>query len=182
MGIWDLIYEHPSYFSPHSLAAAFQGAGFRVLEIDEQFGGQFLTIEAAPLAADSQDAFNVPDFARLAQDVAAFGENYRQKVQLWRERLEQFKAADQRVVVWGVGSKGVTFLNVLKNSSNIEVAIDLNPRKHGMFVAGSGQAIHPPEFLRDYRPEVVLIMNANYEPEIRATLAGMGLAPQIYLA
>lgn len=182
LGIWDLIYEHPSYFSPHSLAAAFQGAGFRLLEIGERFGGQFLTIESAPVATDFRDSFDVPGFARLAQDVAAFGENYRQKVQLWRERLEQFKAADQRLAVWGVGSKGVTFLNVLASHSNIEHVIDLNPRKHGMFVAGSGQEIHPPEFLRDYRPEVVLIMNANYEQEIRATLEGMGLAPQIFLA
>ena len=45
-GIWDLIYEHRSYFSPLSLARIFWGCGFEPLEIQETYGKQFLTIHA----------------------------------------------------------------------------------------------------------------------------------------
>jgi hypothetical protein len=43
--------------------------------------------------------------------VAAY-ENYERMVESWH-RLEQHKAG-QKVVIWGGGSKGMTFLNCLK--------------------------------------------------------------------
>jgi len=38
-----------------------------------------------------------------------------------------------------------------------------------------------PDFLREYRPDVVIIMNPIYEKEITLSLAEMGLYPQILL-
>jgi 2-polyprenyl-3-methyl-5-hydroxy-6-metoxy-1,4-benzoquinol methylase len=51
LGIWDLIYEHCSYFTVQSLTALFQNAGFRVLNTGVEFDNQFLWIEAAPCPA-----------------------------------------------------------------------------------------------------------------------------------
>ena len=43
-----------------------------------------------------------------------------------------------------------------------------------MFLAGSGQQIVAPEFLKAYRPDVVVAMNAVYRDEIqRAYRAGL---------
>lgn len=178
MGIWDIIYEHCSYFSPHSLAYLFREIGFEVLDISAVFGDQFLTIETrlatGPLGAQSQES--------IESLVDAFAENYRLKVESWQARLAQIDRDGRKAVVWGAGSKGVTFLNILKTKDMISYVVDINPRKEGMFVAGSGQKIVPPEFLKDYQPDVVIIMNGNYQDEIRQTLTGLGLNSEILLA
>lgn len=47
MGIWDLIYEHYSYFTRASLETIFRRCGFSVLDSGVAFHGQFLWIEAS---------------------------------------------------------------------------------------------------------------------------------------
>ena len=42
LGIWDLIYEHCSYFSVPSLREVFRACGFTVKELHELYEGQFL--------------------------------------------------------------------------------------------------------------------------------------------
>ncbi len=46
--IWDIIYEHYSYFSPRSLAYILQRAGFRPAETRSEFAGQYLSVDASP--------------------------------------------------------------------------------------------------------------------------------------
>ena len=45
-GIWDIIYEHVSYFTPSSLVRVFQGAGFMVCCTEAAFDDQYLLLEA----------------------------------------------------------------------------------------------------------------------------------------
>src|SRR3546814_19519297 len=52
LSVWDIIYEHVSYFTPNSLSRAFALAGYAVRHLEEAFGGQFLWIEAVPAQAD----------------------------------------------------------------------------------------------------------------------------------
>jgi len=51
LGIWDIIYEHFSYFTEKSLTTLFHNAGFRVLGTGVEYDNQFLWIEAAPCPA-----------------------------------------------------------------------------------------------------------------------------------
>jgi hypothetical protein len=54
--------------------------------------------------------------------------------------------ARPEVVLWGGGSKGVAFLTTLGQSlDDIAYAVDINPIKHGTFMAGTGQEIIAPE-------------------------------------
>lgn len=183
LGIWDLIYEHVSYYSPYSLAYLFEQCGFEVLAINETFGGQFVTIEAK-LAGKTAVPYQFPETEQkiFNQDVANFAANFNEKVAYWQGILLPLAQADKRVVIWGSGSKGVTFVNTMAKDANIQYAVDINPRKEGMFVAGSGQEIVAPEFLRGYRPDVVIIMNRNYETEIGDMLHSLGLDAQIFIA
>jgi SAM-dependent methyltransferase len=57
LGIWDLIYEHFSYFSPDSLVKVFQSSGFIVTGVSESFKGQFLILDAASGKQSFQDIF-----------------------------------------------------------------------------------------------------------------------------
>jgi SAM-dependent methyltransferase len=180
LGIWDIIYEHCSYFSPASLVHLFEMAGFETLDVRDEFGGQFLAIEARP-ASDgvSLSARARLDFDRMMRDVTAFSDNYRAKEMHWRTRLTDLAQQSRRVVVWGAGSKGVTFLNIFRDQGAIEYVVDINPRKQGKYVAGSGQQVVEPAFLRSYQPDVVIVMNAIYIDEIRRMLDALGVAAAV---
>jgi len=81
---------------------------------------------------------------------------------------------NQKIVVWGGGSKGVMFLNTF---DEISYAVDINPRKQGKYIAGSGQMIMPPTFLKEYNADLVIIVNSTYEREIKQMVGDMGIMP-----
>jgi SAM-dependent methyltransferase len=181
MGIWDLIYEHCSYFSGPSLAVLFSACGFVPKGQSDLYDGQFLGIDLAPGNPAGEPAPNVRGrVAAITRDVVAFAENYRRKVEGWRSTFAAH-AKGRKLVVWGGGSKGVMFLNTLK-PEKVEYMIDINPRKHGMYVAGTGQKIVGPEFLREYKPDTVVIMNPIYRDEIGRQLEGLGVKAEILVA
>jgi hypothetical protein len=182
-GIWDLIYEHCGYFTPTSLSEAFRLAGFRPDRVEAVFGNQFLTIEATPVST----MMDAP--ARLAEEVTCvetavgrFSETYRAETSRWKDLLQSIAESGRRAVIWGAGSKGVSFLNTVDTENTIEHAVDLNPLKHGMFVAGSAQRIVGPEALVPSPPEVVIVMNPNYSGEISAMLDDLGIAADVLSA
>ncbi|NLD73931.1 MAG: methyltransferase, partial [Chloroflexi bacterium] len=111
----------------------------------------------------------------LERFVGAFGAHYTERVATWRGRMAELAGASRRVVVWGVGSKGVTFLNALGPDAPIDCVVDINPRKEGMYVAGTGQRIIAPEALREVRPDVIIIMNPAYREEIGRQAEALGL-------
>jgi hypothetical protein len=69
------------------------------------------------------------------------------------------------------------FLNKFRNLAAIDYVVDVNPHKHGKFVSGSGQEIVAPEFLKEYRPDVIFLANLNYREEIGRQVRDLGLEP-----
>ena len=47
---------------------------------------------------------------------------------------------------------------------------------------GTGQQIVAPEYLKDYCPDVVILTNGYYASEVRQTLSGLGLTPELLVA
>lgn len=183
LSIWDIIYEHCSYFSPLSLANVFESCGFDILELNETFGHQFLAIEASPIKNGNASWLNqLDDINRISSDVNIFFKNYQNKMQTWRYHLKNIEKAGKRAVVWGAGARGVSFLNMLKIRKQIEYLVDINPNKNGKYIAGTGQKIVSPEFLRDYEPNVIILMNPMYKNEIRQRVKNLGLATEFLSA
>lgn len=89
--------------------------------------------------------------------------------------MKNLSAAGRRVVLWGGGAKCVSFLQAAAGTCSIPYVVDINPRKHRQFVPGSGAEIVPPEFLIQFRPDVLIVMNPIYRNEIQATLDELGL-------
>ena len=183
LGLWDIIYEHCSYFTSESLANLFLRAGFEPMEIAERYDGQFLTIEAQP---GHDDVKPVSDckwaVANIQHLIDNFQNVYREKVNSWRRTLSDLKSQNSRIVIWGAGSKGVTFVNNLNISNKeIEYIVDVNPRKCGKFVPGTAQCIVNPDFLREYRPDTIIIMNPIYQSEIQATINEFDIITQFLL-
>ncbi len=180
LGIWDLIYEHCSYFTPSSLRRVFSDSGFRILDQGHAFAGQFLYVEGMPSQTLGAGADRGGDGVEaVSADVDAFSDNYRSKVSEWGSRLRDAKEAGTKAVVWGAGSKGVTFLNVFGDLGAIDYVVDLNPHKHGRFVPGTGQQVVSPDFLKEYKPDQVIVMNEVYLTEIEAMLSDMGLDVEV---
>ena len=44
-----------------------------------------------------------------------------------------------------------------------------------MYVAGTGQKIVSPDFLKSYQPDVVIVMNPIYQVEIQQMIEDMGI-------
>jgi SAM-dependent methyltransferase len=176
-GIWDIIYEHCGYFSPSSLRRVFELAGFQVNEVDESFNGQFLVVHAEVSCPPSATAPVDPELAGLASE---FARAYEKKVAEWHKVLGQAHAKAERVVAWGAGSKGNTFLNVV--GKDVAAIVDINPKKHGKFVAGTGQPIVAPEELASSPPNTVVIMNPVYQAEIAACLNELGIQSRLLVA
>lgn len=112
---------------------------------------------------------------------AEFSSTHQKRIDEWKYKLERFKYSGKRIVVWGAGSKGVTFLNAIKPKNQIHYIVDINPRKQNMFVAGTAQQIVPPVFLQDYRPDIILIMNPLYRDEISMLASNMNLTAELVL-
>lgn len=181
-GIWDLIYEHCSYFSSDSLSYLFSNCGFGIEKVDKYFNGQFLGIETLPLTTNSNfnvDELNKRKFSNLAEQ---FSEKFKLKLNDWSNKIKNLNKEGKKIVVWGGGSKGVTFMNMLNNENPIEYVVDINPRKEGMFAAGTGQKYVMPSFLENYKPDAVVIMNSIYESEIKATLQSFDINAEILIA
>jgi hypothetical protein len=179
LAVWDIIYEHCSYFTAPSLRRLFEAVGFTVLQTHTAFENQFLCLEAAPRPPLADSRGDEPLRAELATDVETFEQRLCEKTRAWSESVARLLDDGRRLAVWGAGSKAVTFLNLIEPARRIDYVVDVNPRKHGAYVAGTGQPIVGPEFVQRARPDTVLVMNAAYTAEIRDTLAGLGIVAEV---
>ena len=157
----DIVYEHCSFFNPVSLSYLVRQHGFAVESFRHTFGGQYMWLEAR----------RSPDARTLAQSYCA---HEKQMVSEWSARL----SAGGTFYVWGAGAKGVAFLNLLDPDCRyVKGVIDINPKKQGRFLSGTGHRIESPEALRREQGNVqVIVMNENYLGEIRALLEKLGIA------
>ena len=85
--------------------------------------------------------------------------------------------------LWGAGAKCVAFLQLLDPLRKyITKIIDINPKKQGMFIAGSGHEIVAPEYLKKINEKIYLIvMNENYLEEIKECVSRMGINQVSYM-
>jgi hypothetical protein len=180
---WDIYYEHCSYFSAASMSRLFQDCGFHVTRVATGYDDQYLMIECRPSPADAPKPQRIAenDIADLRRLVNAFSTQVEETRRQWQTSIRNMHAAGKRVVLWGGGSKAVAFLTTIGIENEIEYTVDINPFRQGMFMAGTGQEIVGPEFLRDYRPDVVVLMNPIYEREVRVSLSNLGLTPVLMM-
>jgi SAM-dependent methyltransferase len=173
---WDVYYEHCAYFSPRSLAHVFQNAGFEILRVSTSYDDQYLTIEARPttLETTSLRRNDDRDAEDLAKSVASFAEAAKRGAANWAAKIRATARSGGRTVLWGSGSKAVAFLSSVGADQEVDYLVDINPFRHGKFVPGSGKQIVGPEFLSDYRPDLVIAMNPIYRAEIARDLERLG--------
>ncbi len=177
---WDVYYEHCSYFSLGTLARLFRLCRFDILEIRRDFDDQYLWVMARPCRGTSSAHLEIEDdLAELARDVNEFRSTHSQRIRQWRERFCEISGSGRRLTVWGAGSKCVSFLTTLGITTEIQYVVDINPHKQGKYLPGTGHQVVKPEFLKEYRPEIVVLMNPIYCGEVRQHLDAMGVAADL---
>jgi SAM-dependent methyltransferase len=180
VAFWDVYYEHCSYFSLGSLARLFRLCKFGITYLSKDFDDQYLLIEARPVRETSDKILETEEKVEdTAKYVKHFSAHYRDKMAHWKSRMREIHADQRRAVIWGSGSKCVSFLTTLGIKDEIEYVVDVNPYRHGKFIPGAGKKIMPPGFLKEYKPDVTIVMNPVYCNEIRRMLADMGVATDV---
>ena len=151
---FDIFYEHVNYFRLGDFDRIFG----RVIKSGRLFGGQYLyaiadlaslrdpaEVGSAPEVSIPTDFFNGIDAATGKADKGS------------------------RQVVWGGAAKGVMFAHhAQERGVKLDFAIDINPAKQSMYLAGTGLQVFSP-LLGLERLSVgdnVFVMNSNYFPEI----------------
>jgi SAM-dependent methyltransferase len=176
LSVWDIIYEHCSYFTFSSLERVFTLSGFDVLDLYESYKGQFLGIEALPSDGQGRPGKRSEDnLQEIAKEVDSFVDNIHKQRESWQKNLEGLRITGKKMVLWGAGARGVSFLNMLRVENQVQYVVDINPQKHGKYIAGTGQQIVPPEFLRTYKPNILILTNAIYKNEIQKTVKSLGI-------
>ena len=61
-------------------------------------------------------------------------------MQIWRRKLSELNEQEKKAVIWGGGSKGVSFLNFLEIHEQIKYVVDINPHKQGNYIPVTGPA------------------------------------------
>lgn len=177
---WDIYYEHCSYFSCGSLARLFRASGFEVVELGLDFDDQYVMLIARPARQATRATFPIEgDLERLTRSVERFRTGVRDRIQGFRSQVADRKSAGQRLAIWGSGSKCVSFLSTVGISEQIDAVIDINPFRHGKFLAGSGKMVSSPESLLRQPVDAILVMNPIYCGEIGAQLTEMGVSAEL---
>jgi hypothetical protein len=179
---FDTIYhEHFSYLSFTVAREIFAAHGLRVFDVERlpTHGGSLRIF-----AAHRSDPRPESDAAAaLAREESADGFRTITRYRPFAERVEETKRAllefligarraGRTVAAYGAPGKGNTLLNYCGIRADfVDYAVDRNPYKHGRFTPGTHIPIHPPERLRETRPDYILILPWNLKDEIVAQLA-----------
>lgn len=183
--LWDAIYEHPSHFTGASLRRVLDSAGFEGTRTGGGYGGQFLWAESwrglqagegtAGTSGLRAAATRPAGVDAVLAAAGGFQQRAARLVEHWNHRLSELEAAGERVAVWGAGSKGVTFLNLVTASRTVAAVVDINPRKRHHHVPGTGHRVVAPEDLAPSPPHHVLVLNSLYRDEVRNRLTELGI-------
>lgn len=159
--LFDYIYEHCSYFSDSFLPVLFKMAGLEIITFKHTFGGQYLSI----IAKVSQDN-KATKYLYSAKEGNSFAQT--------KYKVEQYLSLEvsQNICLWGAGGKGTMFCNLFDpNRRIIAGVIDINEKKQGCFIPGTGHPIFSPEILKKEKIHLIIVMNGNYFAEIQSMVS-----------
>jgi hypothetical protein len=136
-----------------------------VERIDRRFGDQYRPRSTGARVRHRRPLAAIADFVdRAREGVAALAARLAAAGRL----LTEAHGAGARVALWGAGAKGVAFLTLL--SGRVDVVVDINPRKRGHYMPGSGIRVDGPDALAEDPPELVFVLNPMYAGEIETML------------
>jgi hypothetical protein len=144
-----LFNEYYRYFSVRAMDIFLRQVGFRVQRVYALFGGNNLGITAAraPKTTDLHGAYR---------------------------ELESIVRRHHKVVIWGISGRAISLLCQMSwDGSIVAHGVDIDPARQGRYIPVTGQRILSPAEAKAFDPDLVIVANEIYAPEIRAAL-GVG--------
>ncbi|MEL6926603.1 MAG: methyltransferase domain-containing protein, partial [Bacteroidota bacterium] len=180
--IWNVVYEHRSWFGESSLRYLLESTGFEVLNIDLCWQDEYIGIEARP-----KPDFREADWPAASQldalksMVDEFTNAYDQLMAANQEKVAELQARGLRCMAWGAGARAVSFFNLFDLTEQVPDIVDINVKRQGKYLPGTAQSIVTPEYLKNYHPELVIITNPTYADEIKAQVHELGIQPEFWV-
>jgi hypothetical protein len=175
---FDTIYhEHFSYFSLLTVDRVFARHGLRLFDVEElpTHGGSlriFACREESTQRPTGAGLATVRDAeSRAGLDGDDVYSRFQDRAGAVRDALRTFLAGvrndGKRLAAYGAAAKGNTLLNYCGiDAGDIPYVVDVSPHKQGRYLPGSHIPIRPVEYLREDRPDYVLILPWNLRNEI----------------
>jgi C-methyltransferase C-terminal domain/Putative zinc binding domain/Methyltransferase domain len=180
---FDTIYhEHFSYFSLHTAERLFAAHGLTLFDVEElSTHGGSLRIYARHAEEDTPAVSDRATQLRQREDSAGLERletyaSFTERVHETKRQLLEFLIAarrdGKRIAGYGAPCKGNTLLNYCGVRTDfLDYTVDRNTYKQGRFLPGTHIPIHPPEKLRETKPDYVVILPWNLKDEIIEQLA-----------
>ena len=175
---FDTIYhEHFSYLSLTALEVIFKENGLQIFDVEEHTthggslrlfaqrsdtGVQIVSEQVIKLRKREMDT---------GMDSSNFYKDFQKKANIVKDDLLNFlikaKQDGKKVAAYGAAAKGNTLLNYAGIRPDLlSYVVDRSPSKQGKYMPGSRIPIYTEQFLKDDKPDYVLILPWNLKSEV----------------
>jgi len=180
---FDTIYhEHFSYLSFYTVKQIFESQGLQMFDVEEipTHGGSLRIYAKHQDDITKTVSENVAALLKKELDKGlaslAYYDNFQQKALKAKLDLTDFLIQQKRngksVAAYGAAAKGNTMLNYCGIKSDlVDFVVDANPHKQNKFLPASHIPVVNEQFLKDARPDFVLILPWNLKEEIGEQLS-----------
>ena len=180
---FDTIYhEHFSYFSLLTAEKIFAKHGLAVYDVEElpTHGGSLRVYarhaedRSKPVTESVLELRSKEKTYGLdrIESYSRFSEQVRETKRKILDFLIMVKRQGKTVAGYGAPGKGNTLLNYCGIRTDfLEYTVDRNPYKQGKYLPGTHIPIHPPERIRETKPDYVFILPWNFKEEIMRQMA-----------
>lgn len=180
---FDTIYhEHFSYLSLIAVNTLFNVNGLSIFDVEEitPHGGSLRVFaqrkDAGTHVVSERFVALIEKEQALGIEHADFYANFQEKANKVKYDLTKFlieaKESGKKVIGYGAAAKGNTLLNFAGIKEDLlTCVVDKNPAKQNKYLPGCRIPIVTEEYLKEIRPDYVLILPWNLRQEIMAQLA-----------
>jgi hypothetical protein len=180
---FDTIYhEHFSYLSFYTVKQIFESQGLEMFDVEEipTHGGSLRIYAKHKEDSGKPVSENVQVLLKKEIDKGlaslAYYDNFQQKAFKAKIDLTNFLIEQKRngksVAAYGAAAKGNTMLNYCGIKSDlVDFVVDANPHKQGKYLPASHIPVVNEQYLKDTRPDYVLVLPWNLKEEIGAQLS-----------
>jgi len=179
---FDTVYhEHFSYFSLHAVKSIFETTGLKIYDVEE------LTTHGGSLrifGCHEEAGFNTTDrvYEQLQKEEKTGLRDLKTYVHFQKKAervknelldfLEEKKMQGKSVAGYGAAAKGNTLLNYAGVKPELlPFVCDAAPSKQGNYLPGSNIPIFPPDYIKEQKPDYILILPWNIAGEIKDQLS-----------
>lgn len=164
--VFDIFYEHCSYYTDEALENILRIIGIEPVKIDHKFNDQYVCV-IGKYSKESKDWLVKKTGNNIKTQVINFEKNKNLVINKVTKYLNKLKE-NGNISLWGAAAKGSTFCCMFdKEKTLIECVVDINANKQGKYLPISGHKVIRPEELTLFGIKYIIITNSVYFEEIK---------------